>query len=164
MKNEIHQKIKKSKRGNDFTKNNLTSQFDQFSDSKAIQNELKEMNIRPDANKIVQDSFEQLQQEMDNTRRIHREYFERFTNFDQIIKEEEVFKFLPQNVKNLVFYDLITSIMRQKNILPEKVSQDLLYKNICHILESEVLTYEEMQNILVGDQNLSSFLDALLPH
>lgn len=59
---------------------------------------------------------------MENTRRIHREYFERFSNFDQIIEEEEVFKFLPQNVKNLVFYDLITSIMKQKNILPEKVS------------------------------------------
>lgn len=88
---------------------------------------------------------------MDNTRRTHREYFDRFSNFDSIIKFEDIFKFLPQNVKNLIFYDLITSIMKQKNILPEKVSQDLLYKNICHILESEVLTYEEIQNILVGD-------------
>lgn len=122
------------------------------------------MAIRPDVNKIVQDSFEQLQQEMDNTRRIHKDYFDRFFNFDAIIKEEEVFKFLPQNVKNLIFYDLIIGIMKQKNILPEKVSQELLYKNICHILESEVLTYEEIQNILVGDQNLSSFLEALLPH
>lgn len=49
---------------------------------------------------------------MDNTRRVHRDYFERFSNFDQIIKEEEVFKFLPQNVKNLIFYDLIISIMK----------------------------------------------------
>jgi hypothetical protein len=32
---------------------------------------------------------------MDNTRRIHREYFDKFSDFDKIIKEEEVFKFLP---------------------------------------------------------------------
>lgn len=161
MKNEIHNKLKQKKKPQD-----LDNQFSQFNlnqdkqqDFFQADNPIAEQKIDLYAKEVS--SEEQLAKEQEKLRAKYAKEFQQFTSTEAIENDKENFNYLPKNIKNLIFFDILINKIAQEDLLSENMNMPALKTKVYEILNQSLLGYEELIQMLSEVGHLKSFLQVV---
>lgn len=158
MKNEIHNKLKLKKRPVE-----LDNQFSQFNVN-AERNQDPFIGENPIAEQKIDLQYKEenvediAQKEQEKTRSSYQKEFELYTSTEAIEEDKSNFNFLPKNVKNLIFYDILIRKVQEEEMLGEEMNLNIIQIKIYDIIKQNLLGNEELIQMLADENHLKSFL------
>lgn len=160
MKNEIHNKLKQKKRPQEvdygFSQFNINEkQAEMFVADNPIADQKLDMFAK-DFN-----GEEQLNKEQEKLRAKYAKEFQHFSSTEAIENDKENFNYLPKNIKNLIFFDILIGKIVQEDLLGENMSMSVLKTKVQEILSQNLLGYEELIQMLQEVSHLKSFLSVI---
>ena len=98
------------------------------------------------------------QKEQEKTRSSYQKEFELYTTVESIEEDKNNFNFLPKNVKNLIFYDILIRKVNEGEMLGEEMNLSIIQLKIYDIIKQNLLGHEELIQMLSDETHLKSFL------